>query len=170
MNIQALEVRQQLFEFIQKFPGLHFREIHRRTGMAVGTLQYHLKQLEEEKLVIGVKDGEYTRLYPVAAVTEKDRFLLQYLRQKPIRRMLVLVLEKKRANHKQLSAVSGVSPATASWYLAKLIDAGIVTKSKHGREVFYVVVAPRELARTITAYKASFLDKVVERFTEIWEK
>jgi len=170
LNIQALEVRQQLFEFIQRFPGLHFREIQRRTGMAVGTLQYHLKRLEEEKLVIQVKDGEYTRVYPVAAVTQRERFLLQFLRQKPIRRMLVLLLEKKRANHKQLAGVSGVSPATASWYLAKLIDANIVTKSKHGREVFYVVVEPKEVGRTIVSYKASFIDKVVERFTEIWEK
>jgi len=170
VNIQALEVRQQLYEFIQRFPGMHFREIQRRSGLAVGTLQYHIKQLAKEKLVVGVKDGEYIRYYPVGAVTEKDRFLLQFLRQKPIRRMLVLLLEKKKVNHKQLAGVSGVSPATASWYLGKLLDARIVSKKKAGRKVFYSVVEPKEVARTITLYKASFLDKIVERFTEIWEK
>lgn len=170
MNIQALELRQQLFEFIQRFPGMHFREIHRRTGLAVGTLQYHVKQLEDEKLIVGVKDGEYTRFYPVAAVTERERFLLQFLRQEPIRRILVLLLEKKKVNHKQLAKASGVSPATTSWYLGKLLDAAIVSKKKTGREVFYTVVEPKEVSRTIISFKASFLDRVVDRFAGIFEK
>ena len=76
VNIQALEVRQQLFEFIQKHPGMHFREVQRRTGLSVGALQYHIRQLEEEKLAVGVKDGEYTRYYAVGAVTERARWAL----------------------------------------------------------------------------------------------
>ncbi|MDD5318000.1 MAG: winged helix-turn-helix transcriptional regulator [Candidatus ainarchaeum sp.] len=170
VNIQALEVRQQLFEFIQKFPGLHFREIQRRTGMSVGALQYHLRQLQGEKLVVGVKYGEYTHYYPVGAVTEADKFLLPFLRQKPIRRMLVYLLENKKANNKALCKVSGVSPATTSWYLSKLLSAGIVSKLKQGREMFYSVVKEKDVARTLVSYKASFLDRVVERFTEIWER
>jgi len=170
MNIQALEVRQQLYELIQRFPGMHFREIQRRSGLAIGTLQYHMKQLIEDGLITGVKDGEYVRFYPVGAVTETDKFLLQFLRQTPIRRMLVLLLEKKRANHKQLTSASGVSPATTSWYLGKLLDAKIVVKKRAGREVFYSIAKPREVMRTMLTYKESFLDKVVERFIEIWEK
>jgi len=170
MNIQALETRQQLYELIQRFPGMHFREIQRTSGLAVGTLQYHIKHLVEEGLVVGVKDGEYVRYYPVGAVTEKDKFLLQFLRQKPIRRMLVFLLENKRANHKRLTGASGVSPATTSWYLGKLLDAKVVVKRKVGREVFYSIAEPREVARTLLTYKESFLDKVVERFTEIWER
>ncbi|VVC72163.1 Winged helix-turn-helix DNA-binding protein [uncultured archaeon] len=170
LNIQALEVRQQLFEFIQKYPGLHFREIQRRTGMSIGALQYHLKQLSDEKLVIGMKDGEYTRYYNVGAVTDADKFLLPFLRQKPMRRMLITLLERKKANNKELSKVSGVSPATTSWYLSKLLAAGIVTKRKQGREVFYTILDEKDVARTIVSYKASFLDRVVEKFTEIWER
>jgi predicted transcriptional regulator len=170
LNIQALEVRQQLFEFIQKFPGLHFREIQRRTGLSVGALQYHLKQLGNDKLIVGIKDGEYTRYYAVGVVTEKDRAVLPFLRQKPVRRMLVLMLEKGKANNKQLSKASGVSPATTSWYLGKLLAAGIVSRRKAGREVFYSAVDAKEVARTIISYKSSFLDRVVEKFTEMWEK
>ena len=170
MNIQALEVRQQLFEFIQKHPGMHFREVQRRTGLSVGALQYHIRQLEEEKLAVGVKDGEYTRYYAVGAVTESERGILKFLRQKPIRRMLVLLLEKKKANHSQLSEVSGVSPATTSWYLGKIVEAGLVSKQKVGREVFYKVNDPDAVSRTIVSYKSSFLDRVVEKFTEMWEK
>jgi len=170
MNIQALEVRQQVYEFIQRYPGLHFREIQRRLGMAVGTLQYHIRHLGTEKLIIGRKDGEYTRYYIVGVVTERDRFLLQFLRQRPMRHALVLLLEKKRANHKQISVKIGLSPATTSWYLAKLVEAGLLAKKKEGREVFYALVDPKEMSRTFLTYRASFLDEVVDRFAAIFEK
>mgnify|MGYP002398971774 CR=1 FL=1 len=170
MDIQALEVRQQIYEFIQRNPGLHFREIHRRLAVAVGTLQYHLRHLEHEKLVIGRKDGEYTRYFVVGIVTERDRQLLQFLRQRPIRHALLLLLEKKRANHKQISLKIGLSPATTSWYLSKMIEAGLAAKSKSGREVFYSLVDPREISRVMLTYRASFLDEVVDRFADIFEK
>ena len=170
MNIQALEARQQVFEFIQRSPGLHFRELQRRMGLAVGTLQYHLAQLEQDKLVIGLKDGEYSRYYAVGVVTTRDRFLLQFLRQTPVRHILLHLIENKSANHKQLTARIKLSPATASWYLEKLLDADIVGKKKSGREVFYSLIAPDEIARTLITYRASFLDRLVDKFAEIWEK
>ena len=170
MNIQALETRQQVLEFIQRFPGFHFRELQRRLGLAVGTLQYHLAQLEQDKLVIGRKDGEYTRYYAVGVVTERDRILLQFMRQTPVRHILLHLLEAKTANHKQLTARIGLSPATASWYLGKLLEAKLVVKKKSGREVFYSLADQSEIARTIVAYRASFLDKLVDKFADIWEK
>jgi predicted transcriptional regulator len=170
MNIQALEVRQQIYEFIHRYPGLHFREIQRRLGIAVGTLQYHLRNLEQEKLIIGRKDGEYTRYYIVGIVTERDRFLLQFLRQRPVRHAFILLLEAKKANHKQISLKIGLSPATTSWYLSKLVDAGLVAKKKSGREVFYQLVEPKEISRVLLTYRASFLDEVVDRFVAIFEK
>jgi len=169
-NIQSIEMRQQIYEFVREFPGLHFREIKRRINLSIGALQYHLAQLAEDKLIVGVKDGEYLRYYTVGAVTQKDRFYLQFLRQTPIRRMVLYLLEKKRANHKSLATVSGVSLATTSWYLGKLLDAKIVQKKKTGREVFYTVADPKGLGRTLVSYNASFLDKMVERFASIWEK
>lgn len=170
MNIQALEARQQVLEFIQRFPGLHFRELQRRLALAVGTLQYHLAQLEGDKLVLGRKDGEYTRYYAAGVVTERDRFLLQFMRQTPIRHILLHLLEHKSANHKQLTARIELSPATASWYLDKLLDARLVLKRKSGREVFYSLADSAEVARTLITYRASFLDKLVDRFAALWEK
>ncbi len=170
VNIQALEVRQQIYEFIQHYPGLHFREIQRRLGIAVGTLQYHVRHLEEEKLIIGRKDGEYTRYYTVGVVTERDRFLLQFLRQRPMRHALLFLLEKKKVNHKQISLKIGLSPATTSWYLAKLVDANLLGKKRDGREVFYHLLNPKEMSRVLLTYRASFLDEVVDRFAAIFEK
>lgn len=170
MNIQALETRQQIYEFIQSHPGMHFREMQRRLGIAVGTLQHHLAQLEKEKLVIGRKDGEYTRYFPVGTMTERDRFLLKFLRQAPLRRALLLLLERPSANHRQISERLRLSPATTSWYLGKLLEAGLIERKKVGREAHYSLKDAKEMARMLVAYRESFFDKLVDRFAELWMK
>ena len=47
----ALETRRKLFDEIRAFPGIHFRELRRRTGLAIGSLQYHLDVLCKARLV-----------------------------------------------------------------------------------------------------------------------
>ena len=46
-QVLALGVRREIFELIKQSPGLHFREIKRRTNLAIGALQYHLNVLEK---------------------------------------------------------------------------------------------------------------------------
>ena len=47
----ALEVRRKIYEEIKASPGLHFRELQRRVGLATGSLQYHLDYLAKYKAV-----------------------------------------------------------------------------------------------------------------------
>jgi len=170
MNIQGIETRQQIYEFITKFPGTHFREIQRNLNLPVGTLQYHVNHLKRDQLIIAKKDGEYVRFYAIGLVTESEKSILSLLRQKPIRHIVILLLTKERVNHKQISNELKLSPATTSWYLNKMLESGTACKKKTGREVYYYLTNPNEVAKTIVTYKTSFLDKIVDRFIEIWEK
>ena len=60
-NILELETRRKIYDFIQKFPGLHVREISRRLEIPFSTLQYHLRFLEKRELVKAKDDGKYIR-------------------------------------------------------------------------------------------------------------
>jgi predicted transcriptional regulator len=170
MNIQGIETRQQIYEFISKFPGVHFREIKRSLNLAVGTLQYNINQLKKDQLIIAKKDGEYVRFYAIGIVTESEKNILSLLRQKPIRHIVILLLTKEKVNHQNISKELNLSPATTSWYLNKMLESKIADRKKIGREVYYHLTNPDEITKTIVAYKESFLDKIVDRFIEIWEK
>jgi len=170
MRIQGLEQRQQIYEHIVRFPGSHFREIQRHLKLPVGTLQYHLQNLMEDKLVISKKDGEYLRYYVIGLLTDMERKLLSLLRQKPIRHIAILLLTSKELNHKKLVSGLKLSPATTSWYLNKMLESRIVKKRRVGKEVLYSLSRPEDVAKVITAYRSSFLDAIVDRFIEIWER
>ena len=45
----ALEVRKRLYELIRRNPGLHYRELERKSGMISGQLEYHLVYMEKAR-------------------------------------------------------------------------------------------------------------------------
>ncbi len=170
MRVQGLEQRQQIYEHILHFPGSHFREIQRHLKLPVGTLQYHLTNLLNDGLIIQKKDGEYVRYYAIGVFTERERMLLSFLRQKPIRHITIMLLTNKELNHKKIAEELKLSPATTSWYLDKMLESKLARKKRMGKEGLYSLTKPDEIAKAIITYRTSFLDAIVDRFIEMWER
>ncbi|MCX9011975.1 MAG: winged helix-turn-helix transcriptional regulator [Candidatus Methanoperedens sp.] len=164
-----LEIRQSIYSLISASPGLHFREIQRRTKIATGQLTYHLNYLQKAGLIKTINDGEYLRYYAYIQINEEERKVLELVRQKSIRHILLYLLENNNCNHEHLVKSLHISPSTISWHLKKLIDASIVNKKVEGRRSFYSINNPELVKKILIKYKESFLDILVDRFIEMWE-
>ena len=164
-----LELRQKIYLLLAKSPGLHFREIQRRTKTATGQLTYHLNYLQKANLIKTLGDGEYLRYYADIQISDKERKVLELMRQKSIRHILLYLLEYKRCNHEQLVKSSNLSPSTISWHINKLVDRKIVKKEIAGRNSLYSINDFELVMKTLVKYRESFLDKLVDRFIEMWE-
>ncbi|MEK6941932.1 MAG: winged helix-turn-helix transcriptional regulator [archaeon] len=164
-----LEVRKKIYNSLKRSPGLHFRELQRRTKLATGSLQYHLDYLLKRHLLKQEKDLKFTRFYLVRDSFENHKEM-NVLRQESLRKIVLLLLEKKRANNSQVSRWIGVSPSTASWHLSKLVEKGIVEKTKKGRKTVYTLIEPEKAKEILVKYKRSFLDEMVDNFVEVWQQ
>ena len=164
-----LEIRHKLYSTISRHPGLHYREIQRRTGIAMGQLTYHLDCLKKVHLIKAVKDGEYIRYYTNEQMNIEERKILEMSRQKSIRHILLYLLENDSCDHISLVNSLCISPSTVSWHIKKLIDAGIISKKSEGRRSIYSVNEPELVKTVLIKYKESFLDKLVDRFIEMWD-
>ncbi|MBI4174683.1 MAG: transcriptional regulator, partial [Candidatus Aenigmarchaeota archaeon] len=60
-----LEARRQIYNVIVESPGLHFREIQRRTALATGSLDYHIHFLHKNGMIRTERDKNYVRYYPL---------------------------------------------------------------------------------------------------------
>src|SRR3989338_9240214 len=93
-QVLALGVRREIFELIKQCPGLHFREIKRRTNLAIGALQYHLNVLEKNNFVRSEKKGKFTRYFLFSSQeTVQDQGTLSLLRDENIRKISLFLLE-----------------------------------------------------------------------------
>ena len=166
----VLDTRRKIYKTIESSPGLHFREIQRRTGMAIGSLQYHLEQLEKKNLIRAQKETKFIRYYAVRQTLIADKNLISLLRQDSVRKIVIFLLENKAVNNQKLSKAIGLSPSTTSWHMEKLLSTGVAEKRKRGRKTFFKISNPGEVASILVGYKKSFIDELVDNFAEVWEE
>jgi predicted transcriptional regulator len=167
--ILDLEMRRRIYECIEQNPGIHFREIQRRTNIAIGSLDYHIHYLHRHGLIRLEKDRKYVRYYALTKNWEdEEREILSLLRQEKVRRILVYMLQKKTANPQDISGVLGIQSSTLSWYLKNLSTRGVIRYVKRGRQRLYSVNNPENIVKYLIAHKTSFFDEMVDRFIETW--
>jgi predicted transcriptional regulator len=168
--VLELETRRRLYEVIAASPGLHFRELERRLDLAYGTLQYHLEFLIKHGLIVQETVGDYARFFPSGFKSIRERELLSLLRQKTVRHVLLSLLENPSLRNRDLVARLKLSASTISWHLGKLVSSGAVVQESRDGETVYRVSEPEAVIRLLVTYKTSFVDKIVDRFIELWEK
>ncbi|MFQ5710167.1 MAG: winged helix-turn-helix transcriptional regulator [Candidatus Geothermarchaeales archaeon] len=163
-RLNCLCPRRKIYKLINLFPGLHFREIQRKIGIATGTLQYHINFLKENELIDYERDGKFLRFYPVG-LEGINKEVLGITRQKIPRAIIFYLLNHGWARNTELSNHLKLSPSTMSWYLKRLESYGIV-KSNGCK---YTLDGRKEIIETLLTFRESFLDKVVDRYLDMWE-
>jgi predicted transcriptional regulator len=164
----AVSPRDKIYSTIVKNPGLHFREVQRRTGYATGALQYHIDYLKKKNFIKEEKEGKFSRYYSIEEKT--DTKLMALLRQDQVRTLVLFLLNKRRATVKVIAESTSMSISTATFHLKKLLDAGVVVEEKQKDLVFYSIPEKEPLMELLIIHKKSFLDKLVDNFVSIWEE
>ncbi|HKJ96498.1 MAG TPA: hypothetical protein VJ944_02000 [Thermoplasmataceae archaeon] len=77
---EQLSTRDSIINIIVENPGIHFRGIQRRSGLAVGQLEYHLYQLEKDANISIREDGNVKRYFHANSGSYLERQILFYIR------------------------------------------------------------------------------------------
>ena len=165
----ALSTRDRIYSTISKNPGLHFREIQRRTGIATGALQYHIDYLQKKHLVRSEKDGKFSRFYAIRG-EEVDTELMSLLRQDSVRSIVLFLMKRRRATLPHIAKDVSLSVSTTSFHLQKLLIGNIVGQKNYGKKTYFFLNDKDRILELLLTYKSSFLDEVVDNFVDIWEK
>lgn len=163
-----LECRKRIYECIIQNPGTHFRELQRLLSLSLGSLEYHLRYLEESECISSKSDARFTRYYPRNKFDPESKAALAFLRQPLPRGIMLFLLDKPHSNHKQILANFSVNAATLSYHLKRMSDQGVVKADHVGRETFFEVMEPEKIKTLIIVYRRSFLDGVLESFATGW--
>jgi len=161
------ENRRKIYEAIEKSPGIHLRELQRLLNMPLTTLEYHLSYMARKKIVYSETDTHYKRYY-AKPLGDEDKKVLCALRQKRMREIVLLVLSNGKAKYQFMADYLKVPHSTLSFYLKYLVDNDILVKDKVGYETIYTVKDEDKVAKVLVAYKASFLDKLIDKTLAMW--
>ena len=166
------ERRRELFHLIERSPGLHLRELERRSGFALGTLRHHLRYLIAHGLVDTEPDGAVLRHFAHEFDLDADRRALGALRQIALRRVLVYLLSTPdgASSYADLVAELRVPTSTLALYLQQLTSRGLIERRSHGRTSSYHLIAPERIIRLLHSYRSSFIDGIVDHLLDLIEQ
>jgi len=166
-EILESEQRRKIYAAIEASPGIHLREVQRILDMPLTTLQYHLSYMTRRKILFAETEGHHKRYYTKPLDLE-DKKVLTALRQKKMREIVLTVLANGKAKNQLLAERLKMSHSTLSSYLKYLVNRNILARERIGYEYLYTVRDEDRVARVLTAYKRSFLDKLVDSVLDTW--
>lgn len=151
-------------ECVSATPGIHLRSVERETKLPLGQVLYHLDRLERMGLIVSARDAGFRRYYLSRDVGRTAKRYLAALRHDVPRHVLVTLLERGRASHKELQAALQVAGSTLSFHLQRLLVSEVIVRDRVGAMNMYSVGEPETARREIIYYRESFRDPVVDRY------
>ena len=164
-----------LLSFVQRYPGVHLREIRRRLGIPIGTLDYHLYRLGKEGLITVRFSGGYKCAYPAVVpemggpIPAPDQEMLALLRQ-PVPRSLLLHLYLDGPSPPAgLAAELGTTPQNLSYFLRRLEAARVILRDGSGTERRVRLIDPKRVHALLLRFPP-LPEDTVDRFLRFWSE
>jgi predicted transcriptional regulator len=167
-DVLEMETRKEIFEHVQANPGVHFSQLKRDLDMETGLLQHHLDTLEEYDVLTSEDHQGKRRVFVARELDEEERAILSSLRYETTRHILLFLLEESKARNGGIAEQLGVSPATVSWHVSRLVEDGIVSEVRDGRTTRYTVTDEELTMQLLVRYQESFVDRAVDRVIDFW--
>jgi len=102
-----------------------------------GQLVYHLKQLEDAKLIFSRVDGAKKRFYPANVPKSKDgSHHFSDIEEK----MLRIIKDNSGIVQKKIASKMGISRQVAGYHLTQMTRLGVIDKEIDGRKTRYYLV------------------------------
>jgi len=130
------KLRDRILDEVTTNPGIHLRELHRIIGCAMGALQYHLRFLEQDGLVISLRNGNVRHIFtPDYSSDEKVMLLTALARNPTVGSILGECATNGQTTQAVISKNLDIDKSLISYYISGLLEADILRSVKvFGRE------------------------------------
>jgi predicted transcriptional regulator len=129
--------RYKIYGYILGNPGAYILLMRQVLELGSGQLVYHLKQLEDAKLIYSRVDGAKKRFYPANVPKPKDgSHHFSDIEEK----MLGIIKDNSGIVQKKIASKMGVSRQVAGYHLTNMTRSGVINKEVDGRKARYYIV------------------------------
>jgi DNA-binding transcriptional ArsR family regulator len=187
----SLDTRRNIYSCIETFPGTNLAELVDKLSFSEGTIRYHIDYLKDRGLIYVENDGGFTRYYLKNKFKKDEMKILNLLRNKTCRQILLCILINSISSRNLLSIHINKHPTTVFHYLKKLRKLNIIIpvknknkdkvvvvtytkrlsiKINNKRDVFYTIKDPYLLYDLFVVYKNKlFDDEIIDSLLEFYD-
>jgi predicted transcriptional regulator len=161
------EARRRLRKAVEDSPGIHFNDLVRRTDLARGQVQYHLRTLRSDDRVVREEVSGRTHYY-APGYDHWEREAIALLRRETPRAVVGCLLERSPATPATVADEVGIARSTLEHHLDALEAADVVAKHRDDRgRVTLSLVRPERTVSLLESVVPSVPASMVDRFTRL---
>jgi len=182
-KIFEVKTRKEIYNYLIKNPGLHFRELVRSLNMPGSTLSYHLKYLEKRGFLLKEYENGYSRYYVSEKIGKNDKKLFNILRETVPRNIILFLYlsnktsqtdmikfaQKWKKHPSKIGYYLNKHHTTLGFHLKKLIEEDIIESYDVGNETRYRLKNPEDIFDLLIRYDKTILADAFGRFLKWFE-
>jgi len=138
LDLEGTQNRKMILTLINEMPGIRYIELKRITGLAYGTLTYHLSRLEREGKIKVIRTYKKSRYYPLY-ISELEAKILDCLRSSTCKNILLIMVEHGYITLHTLMSILKKGKSTIRYHIGRLMSIGVITASRVGRTMLYKI-------------------------------
>lgn len=160
---------------MQRYPGVHIREVIRRLRIPTGTLDYHLHHLSQRSLLETRTVAGRRCVFPSTPtgqgppIPEAEKLLLALLRQRVPRALLLHLVYFGPATPQELAESVGIPSSLLAYYLDRLGALGLIERKTEPAALRRVVLRDPERVKNVLLAYPPLKEGVSDRWLNLWE-
>jgi len=128
-------IRRRIYEKVCESPGIHFFRLTSKLTISQGTLDWHLRKLEQEGFLSSMKFGGKRIFYPRMLSNVESARAFAALRLKTAQHIFRQVTNNPGISQQKIANAVGVHHETVRYHLTRFEEIGLVERYRDGREV-----------------------------------
>ena len=162
-NVLDTEIRKNLYEYIDEYPGSHLREIARELDLKPSNAAWHLRKLEQTNLIRSRAIGGKKVYYLVeGGVEAKQRAVAEsILRNKNARDILAYLSDHPGKHLLEIAHALSINHHVVKWHINKLYEAELIEGDTTNSA--YPIYYPTEIGRQFMENYTEYLKTTVDR-------
>ena len=159
----------RVLDYIDSHPGCHLRQIKNELKIAMGTVQYHLNNLERSGKIISERQNWFKCYFISGLFKESERNILKVLNQETSRRILLFILERKKPTQSEIVGELHMAAPSIHWHVKRLVESQVILESKEGKYTRYQVAGnSSQIIKILKQYHPSLWNKWSDNIAEMF--
>ncbi|KYK24376.1 hypothetical protein AYK25_00180 [Thermoplasmatales archaeon SM1-50] len=164
-NVLDTEIRKNLYEYIDEYPGSHLREIARELDLKPSNAAWHLRKLEQTNLIRSRAIGGKKVYYLVeGGVEAKQRAVAEsILRNKNARDIMTFLSDHPGKHLLEIAHALSINHHVVKWHINKLYEAELIEgdTTNSAYPIYYPTEIGRQNMETYNEYLKTTVEKAV---------
>lgn len=132
------EIRDQIYHYIKNNPGTTMADIARHETLNLGTVRYHIGQLQSAHRITLVKSDKFVRLFQNSNIySEREKTILSAMNRPTALAMIEYLHDNPGTTTPQIAGSLNITDSGTHVQLKKLLKDGLVRSEPAGRFLRY---------------------------------